>query len=213
MLTEDYLMRIISQALAALMTAIGLRKAGKYSQARQSIRQAIEHLTMLPANLVDQMDDASILTMLTTQEVLDVGRLAILADLYQEDGEILLRQGQVDLGNAAFARSLRFILEVALSDSPGESPEVIGKAEKMIQRLKAGDLPVDTQLALSDYYQRLLEKDDAGLAAAGISRQQISRALAGLQELLGPSLHSPGGGSRGRPSFLQIPEYGNSASG
>lgn len=28
MFTEDYLMRIINQALAALMTAIGLRKAG-----------------------------------------------------------------------------------------------------------------------------------------------------------------------------------------
>ena len=84
MFTEDYLMRIINQAFAALMIAIGLRKAGKYSEAQQAIQQAIEQLTTLPANLVDQMDDSSILSMLAAQGQLDVGRLAILADIYQE---------------------------------------------------------------------------------------------------------------------------------
>ncbi len=64
MFTEDYLMRIINQAIAVLMIAIGLRKAGKYSEALQAIQQAIEQLTTLPENIVDQMDDGSILSML-----------------------------------------------------------------------------------------------------------------------------------------------------
>ena len=187
MFTEDYLMRIINQAIAALMTAAGLRKAGKYSEARQAIHQAIEQLTSLPANLVEQMDDASLLSMLTTQGQLDVGRLAILADLYREDGEILLQSNQTSQGNAALARALRFILEVALADAAGLSNENIGKAEILLQRLNAGELPVETQLALSDYYQRLLEKDDQRLAAAGTSRKRVDQALARLQDLLGPS--------------------------
>ena len=192
MFTEDYLMRIINQTIAALMTAIGLRKAGKYSEARQAIQQAIEQLITLPANLVDQMDDGSILSMLTVQGQLDVGRLAILADLYQEQGEILSKLDQPDQGSIAFARALRFVLEVALSEAANLSTENIGKVEVLVQRLKGRSLPVETQLALFDYYQRLLEKDDQSLAAAGTSYKQVSQTLAKLQDQLGPSQNTTG---------------------
>jgi hypothetical protein len=192
MFTEDYLMRIINQALAALMTAVGLRMAGKYSEALQTIQQAIEQLTTLPANLIDQMDDASILSMLTAQGQLDVGRLAILADLYQEQGEILFKLDQPVQGCIALARALRFILEVALSDYANLSTENIGKVEVLIQRLEGGALPVETQLALSDYYQCLLEKDDQSLAAAGTSREQVGQMLARLQEQPGLSQNTTG---------------------
>jgi hypothetical protein len=187
MFTEDYLMRIINQAIAVLMIAIGLRKAGKYSEALQTIQQAIEQLTTLPENIVDQMDDGSILSMLVTQGQLDVGRLAILADLYQEQGEILFGLDQSVQGFIAFARALRFILEVSLSDAANLSADNIGKVEGLVQQLKGRPLPVETQVALSDYYWRLLEKDDQSLVAAGTSRKQVSQALAELQHQLGPS--------------------------
>jgi tetratricopeptide (TPR) repeat protein len=192
MFTEDYLMRIINQALAALMTAIGLRKAGRYSEARQAIDQAIEQLTTLPSSLIDQMDDASILSMLTTQGQLDLGRLAILADLFQEEGEILFNSDKPAQALNAFARALRFILEAALGDESGPAPENIGKIEFLCQRLEGRDLPVETQLALSDYYQRLLDKDDQMLAAAGMSRKQVSEALAKVQDQLGSSQNKIG---------------------
>ena len=187
MFTEDYLMRIINQAIAALMTAIGLRKAGKFAEAQQAVQQAIEQLTTLPANLVDQMGDSSILALLAAQGQLDVGRLAILADIYLEQGEILIKQDQPRQGGAAFARALRFILEVTLSEDDKFSINNIGKIAVLAQRLEGVSLPVDTQLALSDYYLRLLEKDDQSLVAAGISRTQVSQALAKLQAQAGPS--------------------------
>jgi len=192
MFTEDYLMRIINQATAALMTAIGLRKAGKYSEARQTIHQAIEQLTSLPANLVEQMDDASLLSMLTTQGQLDVGRLAILADLFQEEDEILFRLGQSAEGSFASARALRFTLEVVLADDSHLSAENIGKIEILYQKLKELYLPIETQLALSDYYQRLLEKDDHVLAAGKTSRKQVSETLARVQDQLGSSRNTIG---------------------
>jgi hypothetical protein len=187
MFTEDYLMRIINQAIAALLTATGLKKAGKYMDARQAIQQAIEQLTTLPENIVDQMEDGSILSMLITQGQLDVGRLAILADLYQEQGEILLKLDQSVQSSIAYARALRFILEVALSEASDLSTANIGKVEAIIQRLKGYALPAETQLALSDYYYRLLEKDDQILVAAGTSRKQINQALAKLRDQPGSS--------------------------
>ncbi len=186
MFSEDYLMRIINQAIAALMIAIGLRKAGKFSEAQQAIQQAIEQLTTLPANLVDQMEDSSILSMLAAQGQLDLGRLAILADIYQEQGEIFNNLDQPIQGSAAFARALRFILEVVLAEDDNLSTENIGKVSNLVLRLEGNSLPVETQLALSDYYLRLLEKDDRSLAAAGTSRTQVSQALAKLRSRLDP---------------------------
>jgi hypothetical protein len=192
MFTEDYLMRIINQAVAALMIAIGLRKAGKYSEAQQAAQQAIEQLTTLPANLVEQMEDDSILSMLAAQGQLDLGRLAILANIYQEQGEILIKQDQPVQGGAAFARSLRFILEVVLADDDNLTAENIGKVTNLTQRLEGSSLPVETQLALTDYYLRLLEKDDQFLIAAGTTRARVSQALASLQGHSGPDSNSKG---------------------
>jgi len=187
MFTEDYLMRIINQAIAALMTAIGLRKAGKFSEARQAILQAIEQLTTLPANLIEQMEDSSFLSILRTQGLLDVGRLAILGDLYQELAEILFKLDQAVQGSISLASALRFYLEAALFEATNLSTENIGKVVVLLQRLKERALPVETQLALSDYYQRLLEMDDESLVAAGTSCTQVSLMLAKLQDQLGQS--------------------------
>jgi tetratricopeptide (TPR) repeat protein len=174
------------------MNAIGLRKAGKYSEARQAVEQAIEQLTGLPANIVDLMENAGVLSVLTANGQLEVGRLALLADLYQEQGEILFGLGQPVQGSVAFARALRLTLEVALFEDANLSIENIGKIEGLLQRLKDRTLPFDTQLALSDYYQRLLEKDDQTLAAAGLSRDQVSRFLAELQDQINSSPTSTG---------------------
>jgi hypothetical protein len=192
MFTEDYLMRIINQATAALMIALGLRKAGKYSEAQQAIQQAIEQLITLPANLVDQMDDGAILGMLAAQGQLDLGRLAILADIYQEQGEILIKQDQPRQGGTAFARSLRFILEVVLADDDNLTAENIGKVTNLTQRMEGSSLLVETQLAMTDYYLRLLEKDDQLLIAAGTSHAQVSEALVSLQGHPGPDSNSKG---------------------
>jgi hypothetical protein len=192
MFTEDYLMRIINQVIAALMTAIGLRKAGKYSEARQMIEQAIQQITGLSADLIDQMDDEIVLSMLRTNGQLDIERLAVLGDLYLEKGGISFDLSQPDPGIFAYARALRFILEVVLADDSRLSPESMVKIETLVQKLDQNPLPIDTQLALSDYYRCLLDKDDQTLAAGGTSRKQIDQALAKLQVQIDSFMNTTG---------------------
>ncbi|MFH1524287.1 MAG: DUF6483 family protein [Chloroflexota bacterium] len=192
MFTEDYVMRIINQAIAVLLSVVGLKKAGKYSEARQMIEQAIQQLTTLSASLIDQMDDASILSMLTTNGQLDIGRLAVLGDLYLEEGDIFFKLSQPAPGIFASLRALRFILEVVLADDSYLSPESMAKIETLVQKLKQNPIPIDTQLALSDYYRRLLNKDDQTLAEGGMSRKQIEWALDRLQDRLDSSMNTIG---------------------
>jgi hypothetical protein len=188
MFTEDYLMRMINQALAALMIAIGLRKAGKYSEALQGIQQSIEQLMGLPVSMIDQMDDASVLSMLTASGQMDIGRLAVLSDLYQEQGANFFKLNQPVPGIFAYMRALRFILEVVLAEDGFISPENMHKIIALVQKLDQDPLAIDTQLALADYYRRLLDQDDQTLLAGGASRKHIEQALARLQDQIDSTL-------------------------
>jgi tetratricopeptide (TPR) repeat protein len=187
MLTEDYLMRMISQALAALMTAVGLKKSGKYSEALQAIDQAVEQLTTLPASLIEQMDESSILSMLTTQGQVDAGRLGLLADLYQEQGEILSNLDRTAQAINAFSRALRFQLEAVLADESNLTVENIGKIEALYSKVRHQKLPVEMLLALSDHYQRLLSVDEQTLTDASLSQKKISEVLARLNSQINAS--------------------------
>ncbi len=187
MLTEDYLMRIINQVLAALLKAIGLKKKGEYEQAQQALDQAFEQLTGLPANMLKGLDDAGLLAALTAQGQVDIGRLAVLADLFWEEGDILDRRDRRAAGTASAARALRLYLEVVLADDGNLSAENIRKVEAARSRLSGQALPEDTLLALYDYCGRLLGMDDGALKDAGLSRGRVEADLAALQSQLGLS--------------------------
>ncbi len=193
MFTEDYLMRIINQVLAALMAAAGLRKKGRYDEARQAIDQAVEQLTTLPAGVVDMMEDSEVVSRLTVNGGPDVGRLALLADLYDEEGQILLAAGMSDQANAAFRRFLRFLLEAGLADDARLTREICQKIEAGRNRLNIKFLPIDTLLALSDYYQRLLARDDSFLSSIDVSRHAVNQVLKDLQNQIASTNPSLGG--------------------
>ena len=197
MFTEDYLLRIINQALAVLMTAIGLRKGGKGSEASQVIEQAIEQVTSIPANIVDGLEDGSLLNLLSNQGKLNPERLALLADIFQEQGEIQLLLDQPQQGWSAFARALRFHLEAVLAEVAEPSAEMILKIDGMVERLHGQPLADETKLALGDHYQRLLTMDDRSLAAAGASPALVRQSLARLQDQRGRSINTSKNTSEG----------------
>jgi HEPN domain-containing protein len=186
MLTEDYIMRMINQALAVLFTALGLKKAGQYSEALQAYDQAVESLLGLNARLVKQLDDQRLLEILTFQEKLDLDRLLVLADIFREEAEVHALQGHPEQGLFLAQRALRLYLEASLAGDTNPSLQLIEKVEAQRAKLSAPDLPVETRLALLDYFDRLLSSGDAFLDAAGLSRAGLKASYA---EIDTPDLH------------------------
>ena len=186
MLSEDYIMRLINQALAVLMIALGLKKAGQLSEALQTFDQAIENLIGLNARLAKQLDDSLLLEMLTFQGKLDVERLVMLADIYREQAEVYRMQGQPENSQFAAQRSMRLYLEAALALDANPNLELIQKIEALRHKLDPGTLPVETRLALLDYLDRLLALDEDFLVAAGLSRPDLLAAFSALDS---PDLH------------------------
>lgn len=185
MLTEDYLIRRINQAIALLLHAIGLRKNGQIEAALTDLDIALELLIGMRSHLIKEMSDASILGMLTVRGEIDWERLALVAELFKEEGQLYLAENQERLAVQDFTRALSFSLEVALADMAGlQAEQIIQIAE--LSRWTAGQpYAMELQVSRYNYLRELLAKDDALLAAGGVSRAQLEGDLAELKQRLG----------------------------
>jgi hypothetical protein len=182
LLSEDYIMRMISQAVVVIMAALGLKRNGQYNEALQTFDQAIESLLGLDAHLVNQLDDSSLIDMLTFQGRVDAGRMQVLADIFLEEAELYTLQGANESSHLAELRSLRLYLEAALASEGSPEPETLQKIESLRTKLPAATLPEITRLALLDYLERLLSEKDDILAAAGLSRPDVQNAFSELNK-------------------------------
>jgi hypothetical protein len=159
--SEDYIMRMIRLATAALVQIIGLKKAGQYQPALQAIDQALEEVLGLKAGLIRAMDDESLLSGLTQQDRLDTDRLLILADLFFEEADILAMQGKADGSQASALRALNFYLDVVLDWGPERVSQKFEKIEQLVQKLGEQILPPQTCFALYFYYVQVGELPSA----------------------------------------------------
>jgi len=89
MLTEDYLIRQINLAIAALAKILGLKTAGQFQAALYEIDQLLEQLIGLRSYMIKNLSDEGILAILSNAEGVDTDRLLIVADLIKHEGDIL----------------------------------------------------------------------------------------------------------------------------
>lgn len=154
MLTEDYIMRMINQMIAVLTKLIGLKNAGQYQEAQQMIDQSLEQLLGLKPNLLRNMEDESILNLLTSQGELGTERLYILAQLYQHEGDILSAQKRDREAVLDYQRALNFYLQVAAKQADHESTQLNQKISDLFNELKNVNLPIEILYQLFDYFER-----------------------------------------------------------
>jgi len=191
--SEDFVLRQINLAIAVLARVLRLKQAGQRQEAGEAIDQAVEALLGLRAGLVKQLDDQRLLALCFTQNEVDIGRIAVLADLFNEEGEILALEQRPEESAQAYTRALRFSVEAALSDMPHLSREQAEKIETIARLAPVENLSVEGRLAYLDYCDGLLGKDPRLLAAAGVDRNEVENRKAWLEEHLRSYLDPPPG--------------------
>ena len=157
MFSEDYILRMIRMATAALAQILRLKKGGQYPQALETIDQALEEVLGLKADLIRAMDDESVLSALTQHDHLDTDRLLILADLFYEEGDILSKQGKPAAGQISALRALNFYLDVVLDWGAERISEKFEKIEDLVAKLGEQSLPPQTCFTLYFYYDQVGE--------------------------------------------------------
>ena len=110
MFSEDYIIRMVRQHTAVFASIIGLKSAGQYQEALQDIDQALEQLLGMDAVIFRLLDDESQYSLLMKNEVLDLEKLGIIADLFKEEGDIQKLQDQNYECINCYIRSLHYYL-------------------------------------------------------------------------------------------------------
>lgn len=154
MLSEDYFMRMINQLLAVLVQILYHKEAGQYQEAQNLIDQSLEQLLGVRAELLHQMDEASILRILTAQEEIDLARLEMVAELYRIEGDLLAEQGLKARSHQDYLRAMTFYLEIGLAPGVQSAKETNGKIDQLSQLVSGYELPIEVLFMLFDYHEK-----------------------------------------------------------
>jgi hypothetical protein len=153
MLSEDYLVRQIMQFVSVIAKVVGLKMSGQYQVALEVIDQSLGELLGINADMAKLLDDESLYKVLTINEVLDLERLIIIAELFKEKGDILdLQKHKLESDNC-YLRSLNYYLIISSNKQPSKPYELSQKINELILRLVNYDLPEKTILDLFCYYE------------------------------------------------------------
>lgn len=157
MFSDDYILRIIRQATAVFAKIIGLQKAGQYAEAIQVIDSTLEQLLGMNAEIIDMMDDESLYTLLTKEDVLDLERLEFIAELFKEKGDIQRQRNLPGESIDCYARSLNYYLIIGINEKSSRAGELAQKIEELLQKLGSTGLQEQTLLNLYSYYENSKE--------------------------------------------------------
>jgi hypothetical protein len=153
MLTEDYLMRILRLATAALARAVGLKAVELYQDALWVLDQAIEQLLGLRIDLFNRLDDTSVLASLTRDGELDLDRLNMAAELVHEQADVYRKMSMPEESRWRYARALTFYLEAALRGGMENFPLADERIASLVQDTSIDQLPAETVFSLYAYYE------------------------------------------------------------
>jgi tetratricopeptide (TPR) repeat protein len=183
MFEEDFILRMIRMATAAMVQILGLKQAGQYQEAQELVDRMLEEVLGLNAEFVKRLDEDSLLQMLSQSGQLDLDRSVVVADLFKVEGDLLVEQKQAEQAYLSYLRALNLYLEVILDRQPSDSFPPDKKIEALIELLGPYQLPVDTRVSLFYYQEQTgsyaeAEKTLAGLEGEPGLQDQARRELA-----------------------------------
>jgi tetratricopeptide (TPR) repeat protein len=190
MLQDDYLMRMIRLATTVFAHIIGLKQIASYQDALAIIDQAIEMIFGMNPALINNLDDDSLINLLTTPDGLEVDKLLILAGLFKERGDIYAAIDQPGESRTFYYRAINFYLDLFFDPAHIPIEVLVDKIEEILRVLAAQTLSDELVYRLFFYYEQTQQFSAATRAlenlidSTGIDPELTSRARVFYQRLL-----------------------------
>jgi tetratricopeptide (TPR) repeat protein len=176
MFSEDYVLRIIRQAISVFAKIFGLKSAGQYQEAIQVIDRTLEQLLGMDAEIIDMMDDENLYILLTKNDALDLEELEFIADLFKEKGDIQKQKNRINESVNCYVRSLNYYLVISINVEPSGLNKLSQKIADLLQKLASFDFEEQTLLNLYSYYEKVKEYAKAEAILNQLASRDQSKA-------------------------------------
>ena len=159
-LSEDTLLRMLVISIAETIARLtAMRTAGQFQEVDHEIDRQLEELLGIKPDLVHRLKDENIVEMLTLNEVLDIGSLYSVAELFSAKADLHKVQGQAHQVLEYKTRALNLYLEIAFAGSD-HLPELKSRIDSLSMELMK-QLPEDLLFSLFSYYELIGDYESA----------------------------------------------------
>ncbi len=152
MFSEDYIVRIIRQATAAVAAALGFSRAGRQDEALAQLDQTLQQFWGLSLGVAEQLPVDNLLALARWEQSLDFGKLVVLAEVLQAEGEIYAGQGRAAESDDRRLKALAILLELALAGGQADRQALAPRLDALLGRLTDAVFPAELNDRLAAYY-------------------------------------------------------------
>src|SRR6266487_5934310 len=154
MTQKDYILRIAEDVGRALAQIIYHKKIQDYQGALSLIDELFKQSVGMGSGFIHAVSEETLLAMLTVLGVLDLEKALMIAKMLKAEGDIYEEQGNPDAAYDSYLKSLNLFLEILLGDDHLHDLRVSPEVVDLLGKLDAYELPMDTRLLLSHYYEQ-----------------------------------------------------------
>ncbi|ATW26373.1 DUF6483 family protein [Candidatus Formimonas warabiya] len=153
MIKNDYIMKMIEQLSSFLAQIAGFKVRKQYQEGKQIVNEALKDLFGLNPQTIENLDYKALLMLISTGGKLDQAKSLMLAELLKEKADLYDLEGNHDMGNNLYFKSLNVLIEVFLSTGKTFSEQHREKIREIIDIISDRVMPQDTQVLLFQYYE------------------------------------------------------------
>ena len=103
---KDFLMRYLNQLGVVIAKLLGLREQGKFQEANQVIENSLLDFGLKMPEVYLNIDQAELLSKLTTRDDLNDGQKKVLAELLFQKGEVERELSNYEVDKKYYSRAL-----------------------------------------------------------------------------------------------------------
>ncbi len=145
---RDYLLRIAQEFGSTLAQILYNKQIKDYAAAHKLIDEQSKQIFGMGIGFMRSVPEETLLSMLTSFDMLDTERCWLLALLLKAEGDIYEEQGDTGESYYSYVRSLDLFLEVLALETASREKSIVPEIDELLSRLSDYELPERTELLL-----------------------------------------------------------------
>ena len=163
MIRRDYILRMIEEFAQALRQLQASKQRLHWDEADTLLEAELKRLAGEGRSRLLLMSETELLAQILKNGPTHLVRekVFMLASLFQEAGDLAVRQDRLREGRACYLRALHLILDPLAKADEAEVPEFVPKVQILREALRDSPLPPEVEAALMQHYERMSQFDKA----------------------------------------------------